>query len=325
MAGSAVLAASGIALSAAGKKEKQFPGLRFGVCSDVHQDIYYDVPKRLTAFVDDMTRKKADFIIQLGDFCRPEPQNKVIMDIWNRFPNQKLHVIGNHDPENKFSREEVVKFWGAIGKYYSVDLNGYHLVVLDGNDPNPAPARKAPVQYERYVSEEQLDWLEDDLSKTSSPVIVFIHQSLDMDNGVENAARVRAVLDRSNRKAGFRKVQAVLSGHHHLDYHNVINGIHYIQINSMSYHWQGDQYAESPFDEELNRKYHHLKRMNHYKDSLWAYIEISKNGILKMTGQKSEFLGRSPRELGMPEFHHVHPVVPYISDRTIRLTYEPVP
>ncbi len=318
--GSMCAATSGIALSSAPIQTEPFPPLRFGICSDVHHDIYYDAPKRLAAFVDDMEKKNADFIIQLGDFCRPEPGNRAFMNIWNRFPNLKLHVIGNHDPEKKFSREKVVEFWEARGSYYSTDFNGYHLVVLDGNDPNPT--RKDSAQYDRYVSAEQLNWLENDVAKTGKPVIVFIHQSLDMDGGVENAARVRAVLDRCNRNAGFLKVQAVFSGHHHLDYYNVINGIHYIQINSMSYHWQGEQYGESPFDDELNRKYPHLKKMNHYKDSLWAFIEISEDGILKMTGQKSEFIGKSPQELGMPEFHRVHPVVPYISDRTIKLSYK---
>jgi len=302
-------------------KKSKFPALRFGICSDIHQDIYFDVPERLKAFVDEMIQKKVDFIIQLGDFCRPEPKNQVIVDIWNNFPGQKLHVIGNHDPENRFPREEVVRFWGAIDRYYSIDVKGFHLVILDGNDKNPNPARKGQLSYERYVSEEQLEWLRDDLDKTSAPVIIFLHQSLDMDNGVENAAHVRAVLERCNQKAGYQKVQAVFSGHHHLDYYNRINGIHYIQINSMSYHWQGDTYAESPFKDELNQKYPNLKRMNHYKDPLWAYIEISENGNLKMLGQKSQFVGKSPKDLGMPEYHKVHPVVPFISDRNIKLNF----
>ena len=33
-------------------------------------------------------------------------------------------------------------------------------------------------------------------------------------------------------------MQMVFSGHHHQDYRNIINGIKYIQINSMSYHYQ---------------------------------------------------------------------------------------
>lgn len=302
-----------------GSLKPKFPTIKFGACADIHQDFYPGVPDRLSEFVDDMTDKNADFIIQLGDFCRPEPENQIIMDIFNRFPHTKLHVLGNHDSEKRFPREEVVKFWGAIGKYYSLNLNDYHIVVLDGNETNPNPSRNCALSYERYISDEQLQWLEEDINSTSLYTLVFSHQSLDLDSGVENSAKVRAVLDRCNQRTGFQKILMVISGHHHLDYHNVINGINYIQVNSMCYHWQGDQFAESPFSKEINDKYPLLPKMSHYKDSLYAFFEISETGVLKMKGKKSDFLGKSPQELGMPEFHHTYRVVPYISDREIQL------
>jgi len=296
-----------------------FPALRFGLCADLHQDFYYDAPRRLSHFIDDMIEKKPDFIVQMGDFCRPEPQNKVIMDIWNKFPGNKYHVLGNHDAEHGFTKDQVMAFWNSKGKYYTFDQNGYHFVVMDGNDINPE--HTTPWKYERYISAEQLAWLEQDLQKTSKPTIIFCHQGLDNDSGgIENATKVRSILDRANQAAGFKKVLLVFSGHHHQDYHNQVNGIHYIQINSMSYFWQGNKYAESPFGEELNKKYPLLVKMNHYKDPLWAYIEISTNGELKMHGTKSQFLGKSPAALGMPEFERIFPVVPQISDRHIKLT-----
>jgi calcineurin-like phosphoesterase family protein len=122
-----------------------------------------------------MIKEQPNFIIQMGDFCRPEPRNKVIMYIWNRFPGRKYHVLSNHDAEMGCTREQAVEFWKAEGKYYPVDQKHYHLIMLDGNDHNPA--HRIPWQYERYISDEQLQWLEDDLDKTNLPVIVFCHQA----------------------------------------------------------------------------------------------------------------------------------------------------
>jgi predicted phosphodiesterase len=297
---------------------RPFDSLRIGLCADLHQDLIFDAPRRLEAFIMDMQQKRPDFIIQMGDFCCPRDRNRPLMEIWNRFSGPRYHVIGNHDPENEFTREQVVDYWQAKGKYYSFDIKGFHCVVLDGNDHNPE--HKPAWKYERFIGREQLQWLEADLDKTSLPVIVFCHQGLDNDmGGIENGTRVRLVLERANQKSRFSKVQVVFSGHHHQDYYNVFNGIHYMQINSMSYHWQGNKYAESPFDEAQNRQYPLLKYMAHYKDPLWAMVDITPDGRLHLQGRRSSFVGRSPQDLGMPEFEFGYPVVPYISDKQVRL------
>jgi len=75
-----------------------------------------------------------------------------------------------------------------------------------------------------------LQWLEADLEKTTLPIIVFCHQGLTNDmGGIENAKQSPWCLE-MQCKGCFPKSTVVFSGHHHLDYHNVINGIHYIQI-----------------------------------------------------------------------------------------------
>src|SRR5690606_30087072 len=127
-----------------------------------------DGPKRLQAFVDAMNVARPDFIIQLGDFCVPKPANQVIMDIWNQFTGSKYHVIGNHDNDGGFSHDEVVQFWNAADKYYSFDLNGYHFIILNGNE------EVTPGQgYPNAISTEQRHWLRDDIDHTDLPVIVF--------------------------------------------------------------------------------------------------------------------------------------------------------
>ena len=63
----------------------EYPNITFGICSDVHQDIIHNGEERLQIFVNDMNSKKADFIIQLGDFCYPKKENDVFMSIFQEF------------------------------------------------------------------------------------------------------------------------------------------------------------------------------------------------------------------------------------------------
>lgn len=304
-----------IAERAAGQKEKAL--LRIGICADLHQDIIFDAPRRLQEFITEMNELKPDFIVQMGDFCEPKPSNQVIMNIWNQFKSSKYHVIGNHDTDGGFTNDQVVNFWGAKGKYYSFDDKGYHFVVLNANEEKSIPQYKgAP----GIIGEEQKRWLEKDLADTGLPVIVFCHQGIDNDaDGVYEGNLVRVIFDRANVKAGFKKVQLVLSGHHHQDYHNIFNGVHYVQINSMSYQWMGAKYANAHYDKATEGAYPGIKYTAPYKDPIWAFLTIYDGGSFEIKGKKSIFLSPTPEEMHRPEFHSGYPDVPYISDRTISI------
>ena len=319
-----VLSASGAALvlplnlSANIKDKREIKALRFGICADIHKDVIHDADLRLNAFIEEAKEKDLDFIIQLGDFCRPYDYNTKFMSIWNSYPGKKYHVIGNHDMDGGFTRDQVVQFWNALGKNYSFDSNGYHFVVLDGNDKDPSP--NPPSGYARFIGKEQLIWLEHDLEETKLPTIIFCHQGMDNDlGGIYNATESRLVLERANEQADFQKVQFVFSGHHHQDYYNNINGIHYIQINSMSYQWLGDKYKYIRYNEEVDKSHPWIKYTVPYKDPIWAYAEISSDNIFRLYGRKTEFVGPSPEELGVDMHEYGYPIVPYISDKKIKL------
>jgi calcineurin-like phosphoesterase family protein len=305
-------------LGARGPIKKERKSLRFGLCTDVHKDIMHDADQRLQAFIDEAAQQELDFIIQLGDFCRPYNYNLEFMSIWNSFPGKKYHVIGNHDMDGGFTREEVVTYWDIPARYYSFDLKGYHFVILDGNDKDPSPDR--PGGYARYIGREQLNWLEKDLEQSQLPTVVFSHQGLDNDlGGIHNATSTRLVLERANERAGFRKVQLVFSGHHHQDYHNTINGIHYLQINSMSYQWLGEKHLQVRYSEEVDEKYPWIKYTVPYKDPLWALAEISPDNQFRLKGRRSEFVGPSPEDLDVDKHVYGYPIVPFISDKEFTL------
>jgi len=223
-----------------------------------------------------------------------------------------------HETDGGFTREQVVDYWKAQGTYYSFDSKGFHIVVLDGNDEDTSSSR--PAGYARFIGKEQLEWLAEDLEKTDLPTIVFCHQGLDNDlGGIHNATESRLVLERANKQADFNKVQVVFSGHHHQDYYNNINGIHYVQINSMSYQWLGEDFQHIRYSKEIDETHPWIKYTAPYKEPIWAYVEISADGIFQLKGKKSEFVGPSPKELGVTRDKYGYPIVPHISDKQFKI------
>jgi len=151
---------------------------------------------------------------------------------------------------------------------------------------------------------------------------VFSHQSLEDDEGVENREEARAVLERVNAAAGWRKLGACLSGHHHIDYQKEINGIYYLQINSMSYSWLGSQYQHVRYGPEVDKAYPWIKQTAPYKEALFAICTLEPEGGMSVQGVRSEFVGPSPWDLGMPEQKGTsrdrNRLIPQISDRKLK-------
>ncbi len=291
--------------------------LRFGVCADVHKDIMFDADDRLQAFIDKASERNLDFIIQLGDFCRPYDYNREFLSIWDKYVGDKYHVIGNHEMDGGFSRKDVIDFWDIPKPYYSVDKNGFHIIVLDGNDKNHSKHRAAG--YARFVGEKQLRWLKKDLKATDLPCLIFSHQTLENnDDGIENREEIRTLFENENRAAGFRKIVACFSGHHHTDYTTEINGIYYVQINSTSYGWLGEKCQTIRYSEEIDRKYPLMKFTVPYKDSLYAFVEVN-NENLRIEGVTSSFVGPSPKDKNCPKRLENKRIVPFIENRNLNL------
>ena len=290
--------------------------VNFGVIADIHHDLIPDAQSRLQAFIDDAESRELNFIIQLGDFCIPRPENQSFVDLFNGYSGEKHHVLGNHDMDLGFSREQAMDFWSMKAKYYSFDQMGVHFVILDGNDPNPQPFEG----YHRYIGPEQLEWLKQDLEEANSPSVIFSHQTLENeDGGIANMVQVRELLEQINARAGYNKVLACLCGHHHTDYHKQINGIYYIQINSSSYRWVGGDYKVRRYSDQLHAKYQWLDHMIPYTDPLFTFISLDPNGYLTIEKKESAFLGPGPDQMGMPSRPENDPIVPFITGKQLRL------
>ncbi len=291
LAGGSLTKAAG-ALS--GEPIPQTQGVRIGVITDVHQDIMHDGEQRLTQFVKAMRDVDPDMIVQLGDFCVPHERNDKFLSIFHAFARPHHHVIGNHETDGGYTREQVVEYFGMPSRYYSFDHEHLHFVVLDGNDRGGSSGG-----YPRFIAPDQVNWLRDDLASTRLPTIVMVHQPLDSSDGVDNRADIRAVLEQANQSPDQAHVIAVLAGHSHIDLGRSINGILYLTINSASYQWVGSKHKHMSYPPEVHAQAPSLDRTCPYRDPLWAVLTIDlEHQVISVEGRSSSWVGPSPDEIG---------------------------
>lgn len=251
-AGMGVLHTASTALAADGASSL----LRAGIITDMHQTtkadsdtrIYSAALDKMQAFMDRMKAEKPAFVIELGDFVDtlakgtdPVANLKKIESIFTSASCPHYHVLGNHDFDN-MKRDVFLKNVSNTGiqqgkTWYSWDANGIHFIVLDA-DYTPKGFRPYDMNTpedtfwtwkDTIIPPQEMEWLKEDLRKTSNPVVVFSHQTLDrvdeQDHNIKNASAVRALFEESGR------VLAVISGHDHQGGYANIKGIHYIVLN----------------------------------------------------------------------------------------------
>ncbi len=294
--------------------------IKIGMCSDVHLPTMHDSEYRINTFIDSMKIAKPDFIIELGDFGTPAEKYAYLFDIWDSFPGEKYHVIGNHEMDGGFSRQQAVQYRKMENSYYSFDKNQFHFIVLDGNDPIDENSKG----YKQFVGTKQADWLKEDLRKSKYPVVIFSHQGLvnysggeDDEYGLENAVQIREILESHNKENSKTKVIACFNGHTHFDYAENINKIWYITINSMSYQWMGEEYTHIRYCTEVDKNFRWIKYTAPHKEPLYTIVEISTEGTIRIDGKQTEWEGPSPWEVGYPEFLKKY-VRPAISKRVLK-------
>ncbi|MBN8456872.1 MAG: metallophosphoesterase [Verrucomicrobia bacterium] len=301
------------ALAAAGTGK-----IRFGLITDIHQDVMHDGPERLSRFIAAMKEEKVDFIVQLGDFCVPHERNRAFLDEWNKFSGPRYHVLGNHDTDGGYKREQAVAFLGMPGRFYRFDQGGIRFLALDGNDRGGTTKG-----YPKFIAADQIDWLKRELDEATMPVIVLIHQPLESAGGVDNGEQVRGLLETS-RRDGRPGVAAVLTGHLHLDYVRRINGIPHIQFNSASYVWLPGNDRRKIYDEAAHKAHPYLDHVAPYRDPLWAVVTLDKSaGTLSIKGRRTEWVGPDPWERKAPEKDYPRDITrPAISDWSGKWTGE---
>jgi 3',5'-cyclic AMP phosphodiesterase CpdA len=222
--------------------------LSFGMVTDAH---YADLEPKGTRYYRQsmekmqecialMNDKKVDFVIELGDLVNGMPTQtaeklKAIEAVYAGFAGPRYHVLGNHDVESLSKRQFMAAIENThIAKkrtYYSFDIKGLHVAVLDANYRADGKAyKKGNFEWtDTIIPEHQLNWLDKDLAKAQKPTIVFVHQLLWPDEDphtIRNARAVRAILQKHN-------VPAVFEGHKHDGGYARIEGVSYYTLKAM--------------------------------------------------------------------------------------------
>lgn len=180
-----------------------------------------------------------DLVVGGGDYVVSSSRNKKkvrrqlqkINKIFQSLDAPRLYCIGNHDVRTISSEAEVGRILGIDYTHSVTDIGGVRIITLDTNHRDSS---KGKYKTTGRVSDEELDWLEDQL-ETELPVIVFSHHSpIQTPEGkkwrtnIISAFQVRNVLEK------YGNVVAVFSGHHAINYSEEVNGITYFIINNLT-------------------------------------------------------------------------------------------
>ncbi len=299
-----VIAISPAVLAASSKRNK----ISVGLITDLHQDVMHDGPSRLQSFLNEMEKAKPDAILQMGDFAYPNEKNKDLIERFNNAHQNHMHVIGNHDTDAGYKKEQVVSVWVMPNRYYSKEVNGIWFIILDGNDKG-SPKYKGG--YPAFIGEEQVTWLKQQLNDIKGPIVIISHQPLAGPMCVDNDVEIQEILASASDK-----ILLAINGHTHVDSLLEIKGIRYATINSASYFWVGGNFKHEMYSKEIHDAHPYIASTCPYRDPLFTLLTIDlKGGTIKIDGKKSEWVGKSPSELSFTDktfFKADVEIVPYI-------------
>jgi hypothetical protein len=235
--------------------------MRLGIVTDVHLGPveYKDGrPVKLTGYAEPLTRQvvqrwvqqhRPDVALNLGDVLQDESRPadlenyRLFCSLLDDARVPVLHVAGNHDQVH-LSDADLLGFWrleerwpGALlhpgSTAYSADVGGYRFVVLS---TLWAPPRGV------FLGEGQLAFLDERLASAQGPCIVLTHQSASEMSLAGNhwfqaephmcliheRAEIRRIIERRGN------VAAVFNGHAHWNHVDVIAGVPYITLQSLT-------------------------------------------------------------------------------------------
>lgn len=184
-----------------GKTVAQYVPLKFIVISDIHISSDQSKDDRLKTFINDFNQGKfsdIDLLAITGDNVSSYYSDKnggdgfdnnrtlKLMSMLKELKKPYLIALGNHDykiDRNKDSDapftideiNEIEKLWkdhAGLEPYYSMEINGYKMIVLNS---------MRGMYLNRRFDPDQMNWFADQM-KDNLPVFLFLHHPFQSDN-----------------------------------------------------------------------------------------------------------------------------------------------
>jgi 3',5'-cyclic AMP phosphodiesterase CpdA len=226
--------------------------MRFALISDVHfgpaayfggklRKLTHHAGALTQNFVERMNDvERPDLVINLGDVIEDKDREADLaaygqfVSILAGLSAPVLHVAGNHDQIN-LSDDDLRSLWGGhTGPlHYSRDIGGVHFAVLRTIEVKDTAI---------HIPDDQITWLEHDLANATFPSIVLMHHPvsdmrLEGNRWFEKFPHICRVAERKRVRSvieGSGKVIAVFNGHVHWNHLDIIGGIPYVTLQSLT-------------------------------------------------------------------------------------------
>ena len=96
------------------------------------RDLIHDGKVRMKELIQSLSTEAIDFVVFLGDLCRPYPEYHFLMDALHSLNIPLYCAIGNHDIEYS-NKEAVTAFYGIPNDYYSFTYENTKFLIMSGN------------------------------------------------------------------------------------------------------------------------------------------------------------------------------------------------
>jgi len=274
--------------------------LRFLVFSDLHYDEVEDGDARIETILANAHRRKLDFIVSLGDLCKPIAKNCKVLEKFRSLGVPFYPVIGNHETD-EFDLSAITTFYSMKAPYYAVLHGDFKLIFMntcylsENGIEKPYLKRNFKNSAAVYpiVPKDEIRWLQEELND-GKRCIIFSHHSF------ANDFAKRGVSNKSDLQQLFRERSVLLcmNGHDHGDSFHSLDGVSYMTVNSANYAWLGTQIASS---KSLMEKYAYLQGMLQYAQAMSAYVEIDDREI-RIFGEEGSYLSVTPEDVELRDY-----------------------
>lgn len=221
---------------------------RIAVVGDVHcgpdqgTKLGSRAPELLDAVLAEIERQQPDLVVELGDRINEvDPATDLlnvrrVAESFDTLSVPRVHLVGNHDVHH-LSVEQNEAILGSPLRHHSREAGGWHLVFW-----NP-DCRYTPREGNLRLGEDDLAWLDADLTAHQRPTVLFSHApahrspmegNLYFERRPEGRAWHLNVQDATDLLERHRHVILCVSGHTHWNALNFVGGIGFLTLPSLT-------------------------------------------------------------------------------------------